>query len=108
MSELRVLFVTIGPADADAYVQAMCRERLVACGNIIPGVTSHYWWDGALQRDEEAVVLMETTTDRLDEAMRRAVQLHPYDTPKVVALPPAAVADGYLRWLRAETAPRPG
>jgi periplasmic divalent cation tolerance protein len=105
MSEIRVLFVTIPSAQADAYVQALCRERVVACGNILPGVRSHYWWQGALCQDEEAVVLMETALDRVDQAMERAVALHPYECPKVIALAPSGVHAAYAAWAVEQTRP---
>lgn len=105
MSDIRVLFVTIGPDQADQYVRALCRERLVACGNILPGVRSHYWWEGEVQSDEEAVVLMETSAERLDDAMRRAQELHPYDVPKIIAFDPEAVHAPYADWAIAQTRP---
>lgn len=103
MSQVRVLFVTIPEDKADAYVRALCEERAIACGNIIRGVRSHYWWKGELCEDAEAVVLMETARDRLDYAMERALALHPYECPKVIALEPAAVANAYTSWVLAET-----
>lgn len=105
-SELRVLFVTIAADQADAFVTKLCEERLVACGNVLPGARSHYWWQGELCHDDEAVVLMETVADRLDAAMARAIELHPFDVPKVVALKPDAVNQPYLDWAHAETRPK--
>lgn len=105
MADIAVLFVTVAPDAADAFVRTLVSERLVACGNILPGVRSHYWWDGELCQDEEAVVLMETATDRIGAAMRRIRELHPYDTPKIVALDPSAVDDDYAKWAMAQTSP---
>jgi periplasmic divalent cation tolerance protein len=101
------LFVTIPPEQADAFAEAICSERLVACVNIVPGVRSCYWWQGELCRDEECVLLMETAADRVDAAIQRIAELHPYDTPKIVALAPAAVHEPYARWCVAETRPKP-
>jgi periplasmic divalent cation tolerance protein len=104
-SDLRILFVTIGADDVDAFVSTLCRERLVACGNILPQVRSYYWWDGELQQDAEAIVLMETVADRVDAAMARAAELHPYEVPKIVVLKPDAVNAPYFEWARAQTRP---
>ncbi len=101
--EIRVLFVTIAPDEADAFAEALCRARVVACVNIVPGVRSRYWWNGELCNDEECVLLMETAADRLDAAMRTIAELHPYDTPKIVALTPEAVNAGYAKWCVTET-----
>lgn len=104
MSELRLLFVTTPPDDAERIVETLVRERLVACGNIVPGVRSIYVWKGELVRDEEAIVLMETTRERLDACTTRLRALHPYECPKIVAVDPASVNDDYLAWVRAALA----
>jgi periplasmic divalent cation tolerance protein len=105
MAELRIVFVTIAPAHAEAFVRTLCEERLIACGNIVPGVRSMYWWEGELCDDEESIVFMETATDRLQAAMERMRALHPYDCPKLVAIDPAAVNDDYVRWALRQTRP---
>lgn len=102
-SELRIVLVSIGADDADAFVRTLCEERLVACGNILPQVRSHYWWNGVLEQDAEALVVMETVAERLEAAMTRAAQLHPYDVPKIIALSPEAVHEPYLAWAREQT-----
>lgn len=103
MADIRVLFVTIAPEAADGFVRTLVEKRVVACGNIFPGVRSHYRWQGELCHDEEAFVVMEAPADRIDATMARIRELHPYDTPKIVALDPAAVDEDYARWVLAET-----
>ncbi len=95
---LRVVLSTAAPADADRLVAMLVEERLVACGNIVPGVQSIYRWQGEVCRDAEVVLLMETTLSVLPAAMARLAALHPYDTPKILALAPDAVAEAYLSW----------
>jgi periplasmic divalent cation tolerance protein len=103
MADIRVLFVTIAPDAADAFARRLVEERVVACANILPGVRSHYWWEGEVCHDLESVLLMETTAVALDEAIARVRQLHPYDTPKIIALDPSVVDDDYARWVVAQT-----
>ncbi len=105
MGELRLLFVTAPEADAERIVQRLVEERLVACGNILPGARSIYVWKGELCRDTEAVLLMETTAARLDDALARLRALHPYECPKLVVLDPIGVNDDYLAWALAAVGP---
>ncbi|MBC8070490.1 MAG: divalent-cation tolerance protein CutA [Deltaproteobacteria bacterium] len=105
MSELRVVFVTAPLADAERIVETLVRERLVACGNIVPGVRSIYVWKHEIVRDEEAIVLMETAADRLGALTERIRALHPYECPKIVAFDPAAVTGDYLAWVLAAVSP---
>lgn len=81
----------------------LLEERLIGCCNIVPGVRSLYWWEGELCRDEEVVMFMETTADRIEAATARLAELHPYDVPKIVVLDPESCDPRYLDWLRAVT-----
>jgi periplasmic divalent cation tolerance protein len=98
---MRVLFCTAPVDAAPQLVRRLLEEKLIGCGNILPGARSLYWWQGAIQDDAEAVIWMETTAQRVDAAIARLAQLHPYDVPKIVALDPAAVNEPYGAWLRA-------
>lgn len=100
------------PATAAAIAGALVDESLAACVNQLPGVRSTYCWQGAVQTDEEVLLLIKTTAGRLDALKARLLALHPYELPELVALP---VIDGhapYLDWVRAHAAaaaatPRP-
>ncbi len=95
---LCVLFVTIDEAHADAFARAACERRLVACANLVPGVRSIYWWNGELCEDREVAIWMETTAHDAPERIAALAALHPYDTPKIIALPPSAVHEPYRQW----------
>lgn len=97
-----VLMTAPGTESAEAVTRALVEERLVACGNIIPGAVSVYRWKGEVQRDEEVVVILKTTCDRLPRALERAAELHPYDVPELLAQEVAEGAPAYLAWVRGE------
>ncbi|MEM6996835.1 MAG: divalent-cation tolerance protein CutA [Myxococcota bacterium] len=105
---LRVLLSTAAPEDAERIVATLVEERLVACGNIVPGVLSIYRWKAEVCREAESVLIMETTAARVSAAMERLAALHPYDTPKIVALSPDRVLDTYLQWACEATTPDDG
>jgi len=102
---MRILFATCAPQQADDLVQSLLRERLIGCGNVVPGVRSHYWWQGELCHDEEAILVMETTRERCEAAIARLAELHAYDVPKIVTIDPEACEPRYLAWLRSVLAP---
>ncbi len=104
-ANLRLLVVTCAPDAATALLTTVLQEHLVACGNIIPGVRSHYWWDGQLCCDDEALIVLETTADRVDAAIARIAQVHSYAVPKVLAWTPVAGHAPYLAWVAAVTRP---
>jgi periplasmic divalent cation tolerance protein len=85
---------------AEQIVGSVVEERLAACGNILPGMTSIYRWQGAVQKDEEVLILLKTERSAGARLMERVRELHPYDVPEAIVVP---VVDGlapYLAWIR--------
>jgi periplasmic divalent cation tolerance protein len=102
----RVVFVyTTYPSivEAEQAGRELVQRRLCACVNILPGMVSLYWWEGAIERGEEVVMVVKTRA-ALAEAVREAVrQLHSYTTPAILVLPIESVDPDYKDWLMAET-----
>jgi periplasmic divalent cation tolerance protein len=105
MSERAVFVYTTYPSlvEAERIGQAVLERRLAACVNILPGMISHYWWAGKIERAEEVVMIVKTRAT-LAEAVRAAVkELHSYDTPAILVLPIEGGEAGYLDWMMKET-----
>ena len=102
---MRIVFVTCPPDQADKLLLTLLEERLVAGGNIIPGVRSHYWWEGKVCTDEEAILLMETAADRVEAMKARLLQIHPYETPKIITFAVEEHTEPYYEWVQAMTRP---
>jgi periplasmic divalent cation tolerance protein len=100
---LVVLVTTPSPERAAEIARALVEERLAACGNVVPGLRSIYRWEGKVQDDAEALLVLKTTRGRFEALRDRVLALHPYEVPEVLAL---TVEDGsakYLAWIAAET-----
>jgi periplasmic divalent cation tolerance protein len=87
----------------EKLAQALVQERLAACVNVIPGLTSIYRWGGKICRDAEALLLIKTRQVRLPALTRRVKALHPYSIPEIIALPLAGGSATYLSWVRDST-----
>lgn len=104
MAKIMTLYTTAANEDEAArIVSALLEERLIACGNILPGVRSLYRWQGKVADDAEVAVIMKTRAKLADAAIARIVALHSYDTPCVTAWPVAAGNADYLDWVKGET-----
>jgi periplasmic divalent cation tolerance protein len=91
--------------EAEKSGRAIVERRLAACVNILPGMISHYWWQGALERGEEVVMIIKTRAS-LAEAVRQAVkEMHSYETPAILVIPLESVDQSYLAWMMQETEP---
>ena len=90
-------------AEARRIGQILVSERLAACVNILPGMESHYWWQGKMESAQEAVLIAKTRADLRDALLERVRALHEAETPCVVFLPIAGGNPDYLDWIRGET-----
>ncbi|MGH1340585.1 MAG: divalent-cation tolerance protein CutA [Nannocystales bacterium] len=100
---LVVLFLTIDEEHADAFARAAIEQRLVACVNLMPGARSIYRWEGQVCEEREVLLWMEAPERGSAQRIEALAALHPYDTPKVVALPASAVHEPYRAWCIAQT-----
>lgn len=100
---MRVVLITAprGRA-AEALARGLVSARLAACVNVIPGVISHYRWQGKLQRDAEALLVAKTSASKLPALKRWIAANHPYEVPEVLALRVDDGAKSYLKWLGAQ------
>jgi len=100
---LVVLVTTPTPERAAEIARAVVEERLAACGNVVPGLRSIYRWEGKLQDEGEALLVLKTTRARFEALKERVRALHPYQVPEVIALPVEAGSAPYLAWIAGET-----
>ena len=84
---------------ARAIAHTALAARLVACANLIPKLESHYWWQGKLERSNEALILFKTTRSKLGALEKLILAKHPYDTPEFIALPLDSGTPRYLDWI---------
>ncbi|HJR65167.1 MAG TPA: divalent-cation tolerance protein CutA [Gemmatimonadaceae bacterium] len=99
-----VILTTVASADeAVALVRALLDRRLIACGNILPGVRSLYRWEGKVADEREVIVLLKTRASRVEALEMAFGELHPYKVPELLALPVSAGLHKYLEWIDDET-----
>ena len=99
---LRVVVTTCPPDQAQALAEALVGQRLAACCNALPGVTSTYWWQGSLCAEAETILLLKTTAAGTDALCDALLAQHPYDVPELVVLSVAQASAAYGAWVAAE------
>jgi periplasmic divalent cation tolerance protein len=103
--ERAVLVYTTWPSivEAEAAGRKIVEKRLAACVNILPGMISHYWWEGKIERTEEAVMLVKTRASLAGKVGSMVKELHSYATPAVMTLPVESADPAYHKWIVDET-----
>jgi periplasmic divalent cation tolerance protein len=94
-----VLTTIAAEADGPALGRALVDERLAACVNILPAITSVYRWKGQVEQDREQQVIIKTTRDRLAALEARVRALHSYELPEFLVIAAGGGAEAYLAWV---------
>lgn len=104
MSEHSLIYVTTETREeALSIARALVEERLVACANVLPGITSVFWWEGRVQDEAEHAFLAKTRSDLVPRVTERVKALHGYTCPCVIAMPIADGNPAFLQWIGEET-----
>jgi len=88
-------------AMAERIAEALVADRLAACVNIVPGITSVYRWQGEVQHDSELLLLIKTRDECYPALEARIRELHSYEVPEIIAVPLQRGSESYLAWLDA-------
>jgi len=83
--------------EAKQVGKAIVEQKLAFCANIIPKISSYYFWKGELQEDEEALLVLKTNKE-FKLVKTRIEELHSYDTPAIIEIPVGKVNEKYLNW----------
>jgi len=96
-----VVFVTAPTvAEAETIATALVETGLAACVNVLPGVRSVYRWEGALQHDDEVLMIIKSKGSVFADLEKKVLELHSYDVPEVIAVDLTDASAGYLSFLR--------
>ncbi len=96
-----VCLVTSPPERAREIAAAVVEGRLAACVNIVALVESIYWWEGAVERDEESLLVIKTTRGAVESMTETIRAVHPYETFELVAIEVETGHPAYLDWIAA-------
>ena len=98
-----VLLITAGSIEEARQIsRALLEQKKVACVNIVPQISSLFWWQGKIDSESEVLLLAKTKASKLPEILDLVREIHSYDVPEVIALP---ILDGnreYLEWIDKE------
>jgi periplasmic divalent cation tolerance protein len=98
-NELVIVMTTLPDrGTAQHLARILVDEHHAACVQILPGITSTYFWQGELCTESEHLLMIKTLFSNYAALEGRLRSLHPYTEPEIVAIPVIAVSQGYLRW----------
>jgi len=81
----------------------LVRRRLAACANVLGRIDSVFWWEGAVQEEAEAALILKTRQELVPALVDAVKELHSDSCPCIVALPVVGGNPDFLRWIEEET-----
>ena len=91
------------PETAGRIAADLVDRRLAACVQVLPGLQSYFHWDGKVDREEEHLLLIKTSSASYPALERRIRELHPYELPEIIGVPVSKGLPEYLSWVDAHT-----
>lgn len=99
--EYVVIFVTCAnKEEGEKISQSLVKKKLVACVNLVPEITSRYWWQGKIETAEEVLLIIKTKKPLVNRLIKEVKKLHSYTIPEIIALPIIAGNKDYLDWIK--------
>jgi len=95
---LAVCTTTATRDEAKAIARACVEARLVACAHL-DEIESCFFWDGAMQEEQEIRVMLKTSEASYDAVVDMIRSVHSYDEPAIYAFRIDAGSSSYLQWI---------
>lgn len=103
MKAIVALTTCASEAQARMLARILVSDRLAACVNIIPKVTSIYEWQNKIHEDTECLLVIKTTQPQIEALKRVLIENHDYDLPELIFMEVDGGSHDYLRWLSDQT-----
>lgn len=95
-----IIFITTATEEeAHSIAELLLNQKKAACVNIVPRVSSQFWWEGKLNSAQESLLIVKTKSSLLPEITDLVKGVHSYDIPEIIALPIVGGNEDYLQWI---------
>jgi periplasmic divalent cation tolerance protein len=95
-----VVFITAKDrGEAEKIAARLLEAKLIACASIVDGMRSMFWWQGKIDRADEAMLVLKTRRSHFKKIVLEVKAVHSYDTPEVIAMPVIEGSVDYLKWI---------
>ncbi|HID56080.1 TPA: divalent-cation tolerance protein CutA [Candidatus Poribacteria bacterium] len=102
MQYIQVITTTERKEEAERMAEELVERRLAGCVQIVGPITSIYRWKGEVVKAQEWLLFIKTGDSLYERVEKTVKELHPYETPEIIATEITAGSREYLEWLERE------
>ena len=99
MSHLLIITTCPDQKTAETIANNLLINKLAACINILPGLTSVYQWKGKIVNEKEFLLIIKSHEAKYAEIEKNLLLIHPYELPEIIAVPVQRGLPDYLQWI---------
>jgi periplasmic divalent cation tolerance protein len=83
----------------EKIARLLINDKLAACVNILPGITSIYLWQEQMESAQEHLLLIKANKSCY-QAIETTIKMHhPYELPEIIAVSIENGLPEYLHWI---------
>lgn len=101
MSYQLILNTCPDQATAEKLAKQLLTEKLAACANILPNLSSIYQWQGNIETANECLLMIKTAKTQYQDIEDWIRANHPYELPEIIAVSIEHGLPEYLEWINA-------
>ncbi|MBW2029186.1 MAG: divalent-cation tolerance protein CutA [Deltaproteobacteria bacterium] len=96
---MQVLTTLERKEDAKRIARHLVEKRLAACAQVLGPISSTYWWEDAIEDEDEWLCIVKSTRDLFERIEKEIKGIHPYEEPEILAVPVIEGSRSYLEWV---------
>ena len=101
MKNIKFFYITApNKRQAEQIARKLLDKKLIACANVITGVSSYFVWKNKVENSKEIIICGKTTSKNQKKIVHAVKKLHSYSVPCVIFFDIKNGNKDFLKWIK--------